>query len=231
MISIALPPKWRDVWSGAGETFGGGAMVQAYAKHYGWHDCIVLLVMDNIAAICYWNKQGHSSDEDLNEIMRPFFEFLRLRAIMVIATYCPAGAIIVADEPSRRPATVWEYFLRHSIFRDIGVHSPGRKRRGDIRSVRIDGECADEEVCVTDAGSVRGVGGLHQTPLETAPEQLLRVPTTAANANTDRESGGRGADPDSGVTPAWMKLHIKRITEMLVAVPLVTPWRGRSRQC
>ena len=53
MISIALPPKWRDVWSGAGETFGGGAMVQAYAKHYGWHDGIVLLVMDNIAAICY----------------------------------------------------------------------------------------------------------------------------------------------------------------------------------
>jgi hypothetical protein len=42
---------------GAGETFGGGAMVQAYTKHYGWHDCIVLLVMDNIAAICYWNRQ------------------------------------------------------------------------------------------------------------------------------------------------------------------------------
>jgi hypothetical protein len=177
--------------------------------------------MDNIAAICYWNKQGHSSDEDLNEIMRPFFEFLRLRAIMVIATYCPAGAIIVADEPSRRPATVWEYFLRHSIFRDIGVHSPGRKRRGDIRSVRIDGECADEEVCVTDAGSVRGVGGLHQTPLETAPEQLLRVPTTAAIITRILiEKAAAEKQTLLLVSPAWTKLHIKRITEMLVAVPL-----------
>ena len=119
-ISIKLPKEWRSVWSGAGETFGGGAMVQAYAKHYGWHDCIVLLVMDNIAAICYWNRQGHSSDEDINLIMRPFLKFLRLRAIMITATFCP-GAIIVADEPSRRAATVWEYYLQRQIFETLEV--------------------------------------------------------------------------------------------------------------
>jgi hypothetical protein len=75
VMSIKLPPEWRHTWSGSGETFGGGAVVQAYAKHYGWHDCIVLLVMDNVAAICYWNHQGHSSDEDINSIMRPSWSF------------------------------------------------------------------------------------------------------------------------------------------------------------
>jgi hypothetical protein len=118
-IDMALPQAWRNVWSGTGEALGGGAVVQAYAKHYGWHDCIVLLVvMDNIAAICYWNRQGHSSGEELNEVMRPPLEFFRLRAIMVIATYCP-GAEMVADEPSRRAATVLEYYLRRSIFETL----------------------------------------------------------------------------------------------------------------
>ena len=226
MISIALPQAWRNVWSGAGETFGGGAMVQAYAKHYGWHDCIVLLVMDNIAAICYWNRQGHSSGEELNEIMRPFLEFFRLRAIMVIATYCP-GAEIVADEPSRRAATVWEYYLQRSIFETLELILLGARGAVtfDLCASMANAQTKKYASLTPDpyaewVDCTKHPWGQEQNRYYAFPPPLLTrilIEKAAAEEQTLLL-----------VSPAWTKLHLQRITEMLIAVPLVIPWTEQT---
>jgi len=226
MISIALPQAWRNVWSGAGETFGGGAMVQAYAKHYGWHDCIVLLVMDNIAAICYWNRQGHSSGEELNEIMRPFLEFFRLRAIMVIATYCP-GAEIVADEPSRRAATVWEYYLQRSIFETLELILLGARGAVtfDLCASMANAQTKKYASLTPDpyaewVDCTKHPWRQEQNRYYAFPPPLLTrilIEKAAAEEQTLLL-----------VSPAWTKLHLQRITEMLIEVPLVIPWTEQT---
>ena len=85
-------------------------------------------------------------------------------------------------------------------FRDIGADSPGRKRCGDVRSVRLDGQCADEEVRIANTRSVRGVGGLHKASMGTGAEQVLRLSSSSTDEDPDRESSGRGADAAARVT-------------------------------
>ena len=222
VISIKLPPKWRSVWSGSGETFGGGAMVMAFAKHYGWHDCIVTLVMDNIAAICYWNKQGHSSDEELNAIMRPFLDFLRMRCIMLMATYCP-GAIIEADEPSRRAATVWEYFLCRSIFETLEQVLLGARGAVtfDLCASMANAQTAKYASLLPDPYAEWVDCTKHPWKQEYnryyafPPPILTRILIEKAAAEEQTLLL---------VSPAWTKLHLQRITQMLIEVPVVIPW-------
>ena len=125
ILSVQFPTSWRSMWSGSGETLTGGWAVMAYGNAYNWNNCLVLLCMDNIFAICTYNKMG-SKDPEINKEMECFWEWCRRRRITIVASYIP-GVLIVADEPSRRRAGLWEYTLAKGVFQqlsDWAISSP-----------------------------------------------------------------------------------------------------------
>ena len=222
VLSIKLSRPWRRVWSGAGETMAGGWAVKAYATHYQWHDCIVLLVLDNVAAICYFNHWGHASDEEINVCMRPFWEFCRRQGIYVIATFCP-GAIIVADEPSRRMATVWEYFLQTRVFRMLErwlmgstgsitfdlFASHANTQTPKFASLNPDPECQWVD-CLKHPWGQQQENYYAFPPPNVMAVVLSKVVTEEQTVML--------------VAPAWTKQHAKLISQLLIAAPLIVPW-------
>jgi hypothetical protein len=81
--------------------------------------------MDNIFAICTYNKMG-SKDPEINKEMECFWEWCRRRRIIIVASYIP-GVLVVADEPSRRRAGLWEFNLAKGVFQqlsDWAISSP-----------------------------------------------------------------------------------------------------------
>jgi len=222
ILSVKLPRGYRKVWSGAGETMVGAWAVKAYARHYNWHDCIVLLVMDNIAAICYFNHWGHSSDEEINEILRPFWEFCRLQAIYVLATYCP-GAIIVADEPSRRKATIWEYYLLDKVFQQLEQLLLGRvgavtfdlfASHSNAQTKKFASLMPDPECTWVDS---------MKHPWHTQKEMYYAFPPPMLTALV---LGKVVAEKQTIllVSPAWTKQHISWIAALLIEPPVLIPW-------
>jgi hypothetical protein len=86
ILSVQFPTSWRTMWSGSGETLTGGWAVMAYGNAYAWNNCLVLLCMDNVFAICTYNKMG-SKDKDINKEMEFFWAWCRKRRITTAASY------------------------------------------------------------------------------------------------------------------------------------------------
>jgi hypothetical protein len=114
ILSVQFPDCWRNMWSGSGELLTGGWAIMAFGNEYGWRNKIILLCMDNVFAICTYNKMG-SKDPAINAEMEFFWEWCRRRRNTVVASYIP-GILIVADEPSRRRAGLWEFELAMPIY-------------------------------------------------------------------------------------------------------------------
>jgi hypothetical protein len=148
---------------------------------------------------------------------------------MVIATYCP-GAEIVADEPSRRAATVWEYFLRRSIFETLELILLGA--RGAI-TLDLCASMANAQTkrcaSLTPDPHAKWVDCTkHPWGQERNRYYALRLSPSSTDEDPDRDKAAAEEQTLLLVSPAWTKLHLQRITEMLIEVSLVIPWTERT---
>jgi hypothetical protein len=117
-ISVPLGPEWRQVWSGAGETWTAAQAIQALAEEHNWCDGLISLRMDNVAAVLYVNRMVARSPE-INAVLMELVQFLRSRKLMVIASWMP-GAEIMADSYSRpeasKPESIWEGSMDQDLY-------------------------------------------------------------------------------------------------------------------
>ena len=124
-ISMPLGQEWRQVWSGAGETWAAVQAIKALATAGNWRNGVIALLMDNIAACFYLNKLKSKSPE-INVILLELVLFLKPRQLMVVASWI-AGHLILADFYSRLRTSIWDGELSQELYlRLVQLHCKSR---------------------------------------------------------------------------------------------------------
>ena len=113
-ISVPLDQAWRQMWSGAGETWTAVQAIIALAEAENWRSGVVSILMDNVAAVLYVNRMA-SRSQQINAILLHLLRFLKERNLMVIAGWIP-GEIIEADPFSRTRTSIWDGELKQDLY-------------------------------------------------------------------------------------------------------------------
>jgi hypothetical protein len=116
-LSVPLGPEWRNVWSGAGETWAASMGIMAAATAQKWRDGIVSIQCDNVAAVKYVNVMA-APQVEVNEDLHSLRIFLRATNLAVVASWTP-GALILADAPSRKRANIWDSALNRGVYLEL----------------------------------------------------------------------------------------------------------------
>ena len=224
-MSVPLPPSWREVWSGYGETLTAIYALMSFAIMYGWQHCIILMRLDNIAAICYLNQMGSSCGRINAELLKLLL-FCRRHNIMIIATYVP-GAIIIADEPSRRLATTWTFPLAQWVYSLIvRLLCPSNPPTFDLFASFMTAKTVEFASLQPDPRAVwvdclKQPWALHNRKMWYAfppPNQLSRVLNKTLEERQTLLL----------VAPAWPHLHTQKIADLLLLPPILFPFNQQT---
>ena len=221
MISIPLPPSWLNVWSGAGELITAKRMIMAYAVDQKWNNIVISLLMDNVFAVSAINKMGCDIPE-LNTELEELDRFTRRFRICTRATWVE-GATIVADEPSRRRANLWDCSLSQWIYVWLTGHFQFQPTfdlfatAENTKTVAYGSRWPDAGAKMVDSLTSRWP--LHHRYYSFHPQVI----TTQVVEKTRNE----GSEVLM-VTPAWERHHFGAIVGMLVSYPVFFPMSGAT---
>lgn len=84
-----------------------------------YHDCLILMRIDNTTAICYINRMGGTQYDHLNAITREIWLWCEERNITIVASYIASKENIEADAESRVLEPETEFELAAYAFREI----------------------------------------------------------------------------------------------------------------
>ena len=220
VLSVQFPKEWRDMWSGSGETLTGGWAIMAFGNALGWRNRRVLLLMDNIFAICTYNRMG-CKDSAINSEMKIFWGWSRANRITVVAGYVP-GVHIVADAPSRARAGPWEFVLSNQVFSELQRLLPIPPVTFDLFATHINTKVWQYASLNPDPFATM-VDCLKQ-PLHQHNEVWYAFPPPKVTAEFIAKVKSEGITVLL-VCMAWKRVMLPMLSELIVSHPLLIPWQ------